>query len=245
MQLWQKKNSNFTIENLWQKTQADIKKIFQPDALCSQRLLPHQYLSAIQDDKLFQDAYSGKLDSLTEKFFWERICGGHPRLQSLFNSFELTATASEFKIWGHEILEVLGHGSSSVVYRTAGQFALKVVCDAEKQRLFREYSLLSEIQCKNIVKVFDFYESPYGAGMLLEFLMPPSCDNAGYSAGLEHLHQNGVCHGDIRYTNLGASKNGTAKLFDFGKSFYGTAEEMLNENITLKLLLEKFNRIER
>lgn len=245
MQLWQKTINNFAIENLWQKTQADVKNLFQQGSLCSQRFMPYQYLSALQDEAILTEVYSGKFDQLIEKMFWHRISGGHPELQDLFSSFGLSSNAGKFILWGHEIMEILGCGSSSVVYRTAEQHAMKVVFSPHKKKLLYEYSLLSAIKCDNIVKVLEFYESSQGAGMLLEKLSFPSSDETGYINGLSHLHQLGLCHGDIRYKNLGSDKNGTAKLFDLGNSFYGTSDEMQKEDVDLRLLLEKFNRSEQ
>ena len=244
MQLWQKKTNNLAIEDLWQKTQADIKKMFQPDSLCTCRFLPYQYLSVLQDEILLSEMHPEKVELLTDKIFLHRITGGHPELQSLLKTFGYTPDTGICMLWEHKITEILGRGSSSVVYSTDEHYALKVVPATDRYKLFQEYILLSEIKCNNIIKAFDFYESTEGAGMLLEQLSPLSCDTNGYICGLNYLHQMGLCHGDIRYANLGSDGNGTAKLFDLGNSFYGTPDSMQKEKKDLRLLLEKFNWVE-
>ena len=106
-------------------------------------------------------------------------------------------------------------------------------------------SYFQGIKCDNIVKAFDFYESIDSAGILLEHLPSQFCNTEGFVCGLNCLHQTGLCHGDIRYANLGSDHNGTAKLFDLGNSFFGTTETMQKEKKDLRLLLEKINRIEQ
>lgn len=244
MQLWQKRTNNLAIEDLWQKTQADIKKMFQPDSLCTYRFLPYQYLSVLPGEILLSEMSPDKIESLTGKIFLHRITGGHPELQGLLKTFGYTPDIGTCMLWGHKITEILGRGSSSAVYRTDEHYALKVVPTAGRDKLFQEYIRLSGIKCNNIVKVFAFYESTNGAGMLLEQLSALSYDTDGYICGLNYLHQVGLCHGDIRYTNLGSDDNGTAKLFDLGNSFYGTSDEMQKEDVDLRLLLEKFNQSE-
>ena len=244
MQLWQKTTNNLAIENLWQKTQADIKKMFQPDSLCTQRFLPYQYLSVLQDEILLSGMQPERIKLLTDKIFLHRITGGHPELQHLLKVFGYTPDAGNFTLWGHKITEILGRGSSSVVYCTDEHYALKVVSASGRDKLFQEYIRISGIKCNNIVNAYDFYESTEGAGMLLEQLSSPSCDTNGYICGLDYLHQIGLCHGDIRYSNLGSDNNGTAKLFDLGNCFYGTTGSMQKEKKDLRLLLEKFNRVE-
>lgn len=244
MQLWQKTTNNIAIEKLWQKTQADIKKMFQPDSLCTQRFLPYQYLSVLQDEILLSGMQPEKIELLTDKVFLHKITGGHPELQGLLKMSGYTPNAGNFMLWGHKITKILGGGSSSVVYCTDEHYALKVVPVSDRNKLFQEYIRLAGIKSDNIVKTFDFYESKEGAGMLLEQLSSLSCDTDGYMCGLNYLHQMGLCHGDIRYTNLGSDNNGTAKLFDLGNSFYGTTGSMQKEKKDLGLLLEKFNRVE-
>lgn len=245
MQLWQGTTEHIAVGNLWQKTQDDIKQIFHPEFLRPRRFLPRQYLALFQDGTLLTAVGSGNWDLVAEKMFWHRLSGGHPGVQHLFQSFGAAAGNGKFVLWGHEISELLGRGSSAAVYRTTDGYALKVVDFSAREKLRREYSCLAGIKCRNIVRAFDFYESPEGGGMLLETLAPPSCDRAGYLNGVKHLHRAGICHGDIRYTNLGSDKNGTAKLFDLGSSFYGTSGKMQKEEAELKLLLEKFNCSER
>ena len=241
MQLWQKTTNNLAIENLWQKTQADIKKMFQPDSLCTQRFLPYQYLSVLQDEMLLSGMQPERIKLLTDKIFLHRITGWHPELESLLKVCGYTPDARSFTLWGHKITEILGSGSSSVVYCTDEHYALKVVSASGRDKLFQEYIRISRIKCNNFVNAYDFYESTEGAGMLLEQLSALSCDTDGYICGLNHLHQMGLCHGDILYTNLGSDDSGTAKLFDLGNSFYGTSAEMKKEKKDLRLLLEKFN----
>lgn len=243
MQLWQKKSSNIEINGLWDKTLTGVKRMLEPETLRSRRFLPRQYLAALTEEMGHLTFSPEQLGGAAEKIFWNDLTGGHPELQLLFKEYGYKKGAEKAALFNYEVSHLIGSGRSGAVYSINEQYVLKAVPARDREKLQREFTLLSRMESAYIVKAFDFCESRYGAGMVLERLNPPSVDGQGYLSALEFLHGKGVCHGDIRFTNLGSSRNGKGKLFDLGNAFYGHLPAMEKEKTNLRLLLEKFNCI--
>ena len=135
---------------------------------------------------------------------------------------------------------VIGRGGQGVVYqawqRQTGAFvAIKTLKHrySESESITAEIELLSKLDHPNIVKYFDVVEEDGRLHVVLEFMENgslasvrkqfgnfPEAVCAKYMrqvlAGLEYLHGQGVLHRDIKAANILTSKNGVAKLADFG-----------------------------
>jgi len=144
----------------------------------------------------------------------------------------------------YNIIEELGQGGMGVVYRARQsslnrQIALKVLPthlegDETAVRRFRqEGETAARLKHENIVTVFDAHvdEPPYYIAM--EFLEGRSLADIIASRGpleigdasailsqmcaaLEHAHEKGIIHRDIKPGNIMVSDNGKATLTDFG-----------------------------
>ena len=240
MQLWQKNSNNLSICGLRKKISLKIREVILSGQAGALRFLPVQYLPAFQDFFSSNPDVYRDLDILTEKVFWLQLSGGHPELRMLFEEHGFRNDKQKSFLFGHEISSLSGFGRSAAVYTTTEHYALKVVLPENKLCLKNEFSLLSMVKHRHIVEVHAFYESKYGAGMLLEKLDVPSGDRQGYFRALSYLHGQGLCHGDIRYGNLGTSRSGCAKLLDFGSCFHGTPQFMKKECFDLKTILDKY-----
>ena len=133
---------------------------------------------------------------------------------------------------------VIGRGGQGVVYqawkRTTGEFvAVKTLRPVSSDSVVTEIELLSKLDHPNIVKYFDVVDEGGRLYVVLEYMENgslasvrkqfgnfPEAVCAKYVrqvlAGLEYLHGQGVLHRDIKAANILTTKNGGAKLADFG-----------------------------
>lgn len=145
----------------------------------------------------------------------------------------------------YEILEQIGSGGTSVVYKARCMdddclVAIKVLKDEfgdnEKQieRFLRESLALSNLSHLNIVNILDvgkmqngkdFIAMEYVDGMTLkEYIMRKrrlNFDETVEAAvqicdGLEHAHESGIIHRDIKPQNILLDNEGILKVADFG-----------------------------
>jgi serine/threonine protein kinase len=134
----------------------------------------------------------------------------------------------------------LGNGGMGVVYRALDldlgrQVAVKTLprtLPEDAVRLRREAKAMASVQHENLAVIFGA-ETWRGTPMLVVELLtggtlahklrdgplPPSraldiC--LALARGVEHLHEAALLHGDIKPSNIGFGRNGTAKLLDFG-----------------------------
>lgn len=145
-------------------------------------------------------------------------------------------------IAGYEIESELGRGGMGVVYRahdaTLGRpVALKLIkaeslADTDKERFLREARACSAINHPNIVTVYAAGEDNGRPYLAMEFLEGRTIREAidegplpweeavGHMMGLldalQRLHGEGIVHRDLKPDNIIVTKDGVAKLMDFG-----------------------------
>lgn len=146
----------------------------------------------------------------------------------------------------YDLGRVLGHGASGEVlacqHKGSGvQFACKVVRKSamnDAQSMSTEIEIMKRIRHKNVVSMYELYETPRCLWIILELvdggdLFHHLAENAEYSeasasrhmremlSGVHYLHSLGVVHRDLKLDNIllsGKGKNCTVKLADFGLS---------------------------
>ncbi len=143
-----------------------------------------------------------------------------------------------------EILEVLGEGLTSRVYKAIRKHsalnvqqvvALKVLHSQELiHSLKNEIELLLTVDSPNCVKLLGWEETGMGLALVLEFLdgvsLEDLCRYRSLSAlevedivfqiqeGLKELHKKGIIHGDLSPKNIFVTTSGQIKIIDFGFS---------------------------
>lgn len=147
----------------------------------------------------------------------------------------------------YEIGKTLGHGASGKVYmaihkHTGKKFACKVVKKNanmnDAQSMSTEIEIMKRIRHRNIVSMYELYETPKCLWIILElvdggdlhhYLAQTVHYNEVMAArqfrqilqGLHYLHSLGVVHRDLKLDNLllsGSGANCEAKIADFGLS---------------------------
>lgn len=132
---------------------------------------------------------------------------------------------------------VIGRGSSAVVYqawqRETGAFvAIKRFERGGSRAVMAEIELLSKLDHPNIVKylgaidgvglhvILEYMENGSLASVRKRFGDFPELVCGSYVRqvlfGLQYLHTQGVLHRDIKGANILTTKNGVAKVADFG-----------------------------
>ena len=142
----------------------------------------------------------------------------------------------------YHILEQLGKGGMAVVYRgfdyrLERSVAIKVIrTGGEEDEIFlkrfeREAKSLAQLQHPHIVGVIDFGEHEGLPYLVMEYLpggtlkqlmgRPMECHQAAellapVARALEHAHQAGILHRDVKPANILLTAQGQAMLSDFG-----------------------------
>lgn len=145
----------------------------------------------------------------------------------------------------YRIIDTLGEGGMSVVYRARDDqlqrdVALKVMHrhlardpDARK-RFSREARAVARLTHRNIPEIFDFSSSEHDTSYLVTELVDGSSLGAllregpamlpelgammvvGVARALQHAHDNGIIHRDVKPENILVGRDGVVKLADFG-----------------------------
>lgn len=155
----------------------------------------------------------------------------------------------------YEIVEELGHGGMSVVYRGVDkglerEVAVKVLHahlakKAEnRKRLHREAKAIARLKHANILEIYDYADEDaerayivmeYVDGMnLRQFIDAHGVMPSEFAAitgmqlcrALEHAHKHGIIHRDLKPENAMISHDGVVKLMDFGIAHIFDAETM-------------------
>ena len=156
------------------------------------------------------------------------------------------------RTFGHyEIVESLGSGGMGVVYRARDnrlgrEVAIKVLRQdaswtaAARDRLRREARAISKLSHPNICTVHDIGELDGDTFIVMELvpgvqlthrltargLDPETAAHWGIQLAdaLEHAHQHGVIHRDVKPSNVVVTPAGSVKLVDFGIAARGPAD---------------------
>ena len=143
----------------------------------------------------------------------------------------------------YEILQFLGAGGIGEVYRARDtrlgrNVALKLVKDRDDRdagsRLLAEARHASTLNHPNICGVYEVDEARGLPFMVLELIEGPTLHTLlrerrpstmelvqwgrDIAAALEHAHQRGIIHRDLKSANVAISVDGTLKVLDFGLS---------------------------
>src|ERR1700757_2153981 len=150
----------------------------------------------------------------------------------------------EWKIPGYAELRALGSGGFGDVmlarHEESGTLVAvkylrrELLADAEFAELFRaEAAVLASLDDPNVVRLYEYVESPQGAAIVMELVDGVSLRDLlsrqgkttaeaalvvlqGSLLGLAAAHRRGVVHRDYKPENVLINGNGASKLTDFG-----------------------------
>jgi Protein kinase domain len=146
----------------------------------------------------------------------------------------------------YEVLEEIGRGGYSVVYRAqdrrvGSDVAVKLLVPPPaaarlaRERLRREVLAVRQLSHPNIVAVYDVADEGPWSYVVMEYVAGPDLAvrvrDAGpltpgpaarlgrdVAAALEHAHRHGILHRDVKPQNILMSPDGRARLTDFGSA---------------------------
>lgn len=157
----------------------------------------------------------------------------------------LAATGPPGQIEKYRVLEPIGEGGMSVVYRARDEMlqrdvAIKVMHrhltrDPEARKRFsREARAIARLTHRNIPKIYDFSSSDAERNFIVAELVegaplatllregPAPLPELGVmmclgvASALRHAHENRIIHRDVKPENILVGRDGVAKLTDFG-----------------------------
>ena len=137
---------------------------------------------------------------------------------------------------------IFSKGCSSCVYETTHRasqrkFAVKQMRSDNDEKIkssIKEFQLMKKLNHRNIVKVFEMFQSPGNVNIIMELvegkeLFDAIAQKNKYDEGdaqdlfkqimeaLKYLHKNSVCHRDIKPSNI-LVENNVIKITDFNIS---------------------------
>jgi tRNA A-37 threonylcarbamoyl transferase component Bud32 len=159
------------------------------------------------------------------------------------------------KVGRYEMIEELGRGAMSVVYKAYDPnidrwVALKLMyfgpgaqSEETKKRFRREAMFAGRLKHPNIVDVYDADEHRGEPFMIMEYLEGPTLAQvigtqspmslervvnitSQISDALDHAHQQGVVHRDIKPSNIFLLDNDQVKVADFGLAKLASASDL-------------------
>jgi eukaryotic-like serine/threonine-protein kinase len=167
-----------------------------------------------------------------------------------------------FRIGSYRIIDRLGSGGAGLVYLARHavlekRFAIKVLpqaCAADPgviARFRREARAAALLDHPNVVQVYDFREEDGLSYIVMEYIEGPTlqqllhrrkrlavataCEYARQAAlGLQHAHELGLVHRDVKPGNLMVDATGTVKVLDLGLARYEPEAEKDGESLTRK-----------
>lgn len=159
------------------------------------------------------------------------------------------------KIGRFEVLRKLGEGAQGKVYLARDphldrQVAIKTLLHASDHMdtLLTEARIVSKLQHKNIVALFDAGEHEAAAYLVYAFVEGQTlaqllCDEitlapvqaakivCGILEGTSHAHQQGIVHLDLKPSNIMIAENGQPLIMDFGIARSITQDSVKNSQI--------------
>lgn len=164
----------------------------------------------------------------------------------IFSASKIIEKKESQYISHYKILELIGSGGMGKVYKavdtqTSIVVAVKILNpellkeQENRKRLASEGILLSSIQSKNIVKIYEYGETENHSFIAMEYLsggtlqdfieknFPVSNEKLISIAlqicnGLKEIHQQNIIHRDLKSSNIMFDETGEIKIMDFGLS---------------------------
>ncbi|MDA1054040.1 MAG: protein kinase [Planctomycetota bacterium] len=156
---------------------------------------------------------------------------------------EVVADRPRAELDDYELLDRLGHGGMGQVYRARHRrldriVAVKLLADhrldaAAATRFHREMQAVGKLDHPNIVRALDAREENDVPFLVMEYVegidmatlvrqlgplpVADACEIVRQAAaGLQHAHERGLIHRDVKPSNLMLAADGCVKLVDFG-----------------------------
>lgn len=158
----------------------------------------------------------------------------------------------------YETLEQIGTGGFGVVYKARDPHIQRLVaiklCTSRsedvRQRFLREAKIAGNLHHASIVTLFDLGFSDHGPYLVQEYLSGEDLEAkiarreplpqaqrleilAHIAAGLQHAHEQGVLHRDVKPANVRILDDGRVKILDFGIAKLFGAETQLTKKGTI------------
>ncbi|MFH1748672.1 MAG: serine/threonine-protein kinase [Planctomycetota bacterium] len=155
---------------------------------------------------------------------------------------DVSAVAAQFE--GYEVIQEIGRGGQAIVYQatqktTKRLVAIKILLagshasPATRKRFEREIELIAQLKHPNIISIFhsgttpagqQFYVMDYVDGLPLhQYVRERNLTLeqtlqlfAEICRAVQHAHQKGVIHRDLKPTNILVDTEGSPKVMDFG-----------------------------